>query len=33
MNDRNFEDMERTMREIISMLFEILHLWTAAYVN
>lgn len=31
-NDRNFEDRERSMGDIISVLFETLYLWTAAYL-
>jgi len=33
MNDRNFEDKERSMRDIISFFFETSYLWTAAYVS
>jgi hypothetical protein len=33
MNDRNFEDSERSMGDIISLFFETLYLWTAAYVS
>jgi hypothetical protein len=32
-NDRNFEENERSMGDIISMLFETLYLWTTAYVS
>jgi hypothetical protein len=32
MNDRNFEDRERTMGKILSLFVEILYLWTTAYV-
>jgi hypothetical protein len=33
MNDRNFEDNERTMEDIISMFFGTLYFWTTAYVS
>jgi hypothetical protein len=33
MNGRNFEDMERTMGEIVSMFFETLHLWMTVFVS
>jgi hypothetical protein len=33
MNDRSFENRERTMGKIISLFFENLYLWTAAYVS
>ena len=33
MNDRNFEDRGRSLGEIISLFFETLYLWTAAYVS
>jgi hypothetical protein len=32
MNDRSFEDCERTLEEIKSLFFNILNLWTAAFV-
>jgi hypothetical protein len=32
MNDRNFEDQERTLEEIKSLFFKTLNIWTAAYV-
>jgi hypothetical protein len=33
MNDRNFEDCERTLEEIKSLFFNILYLWTIAFVS
>jgi hypothetical protein len=33
MNDRNFEDRERSLEEILSLFFETLYLWTAAFVS
>jgi len=33
MNDRNFENHERTLEEIKSVFFKILYLWTIAYVS
>jgi hypothetical protein len=32
-NDRNFEDKKRMLGEIISLFFETLYLWMAAYVS
>jgi hypothetical protein len=33
MNDRNFENHERTLEEIKSLFFKILYFWTIAYVS
>jgi len=33
MNDKNFEDKERSMGIIISMFFETLYLWRTSYVS
>jgi len=33
MNDRNFEDMERTMGDVIFTFFETLYLWMTAYMS
>jgi len=33
MNDRNFEDRERSMADIISLFFETLYFWMAAYMS
>lgn len=32
MNDKNFEDRERTLEEILSLFFETLYLWTPSFV-
>jgi hypothetical protein len=32
MNDRSFEDRERSLEEIKSLFFNTLYLWTAAFV-
>ena len=32
MNDRNFEDPERTIEELKSFFFNILYLWIATYI-
>jgi len=32
MNDRNFEDLKRSLEEIQSSFYLILYLWTTAYV-
>jgi hypothetical protein len=33
MNDKNFEDNERTEEKILSLFFETLYLWMVAYVS
>jgi hypothetical protein len=33
MNDRNFEDRERSLEEILSLFYDTLYLWTAAFVS
>lgn len=33
MNDRSFKDRERILEEIISLFFNILYLWTTAYIS
>jgi hypothetical protein len=33
MNEKSFEDRERTMEEILSLIFRTLYLWTDAYVT
>ena len=33
MNDKNFEDRERTLEEIISLYFNTIYLWTVAFVS
>jgi hypothetical protein len=33
MNDRNFEDMKRTMWEILFLFYKTLYLWASAYVS
>jgi hypothetical protein len=32
MNNRSFEDLERTLEEILSSFYHTLYLWTTAYV-
>jgi hypothetical protein len=33
MNNRNFEDKERSLEEILSLFYDTLYLWTAAFVS
>jgi hypothetical protein len=33
MNDRNFEDRENTLEEILSLFYETLYLWIAVFVS
>jgi hypothetical protein len=33
LNDKSFEDREKTMEEITSLFFKTLYLWTSAYVS
>jgi hypothetical protein len=33
MNDRSYEDKEKTLGEILSLFYETLYLWTVAYVS
>jgi hypothetical protein len=33
MNDRSFEDREKTLEELKSLIFYTLYLWTAAFIS